>query len=241
MKLRIVASLAMAASAVAQGVTEKIAPEGDPPSDCRPDFDGPFEITVVPLAYKAKRDLSLEARGACSGGGTLLLRLADGVLTDAQGRTGYVASNYQFQFDGPPQAGAIYTAGFSACANGSLALGRSAVFWQCASGTFYNLYDRWWAEQCSPVDIAILPCGGEVGAGAGGPDGSGAVGGQVVTTTVVVPLADGQPQVITTTTVIPICQIDDGQIQGHATPHCHPTDDFASTIVRLTMTGKVLN
>ncbi|KAL2174618.1 uncharacterized protein P884DRAFT_272326 [Thermothelomyces heterothallicus CBS 202.75] len=270
MKLKIVACLAMVASAIAQGVTEKIAPEGDAPSGCKPNFDGPFQITVVPLTDKAKRDLALEVcgsllatsdsrrvgrsqvppekpirrvhinahsdkrqqsrmianqgtlpqrkqtRATCSGEGTLVLRLSDGVLTDAQERTGYIASNYQFQFDGPPQAGAIYTAGFTACANGSLALGDSAVFWQCASGTFYNLYDRWWAEQCSPVDIVVLPCGGD--AGAGSQEGQNTVGGQVVTTTVVVPLSDGQPQVITTTTIIPICQIDDGQIQGHTTP-----------------------
>ncbi|AEO58708.1 hypothetical protein MYCTH_52496, partial [Thermothelomyces thermophilus ATCC 42464] len=213
MKLKIVASLAMVASAVAQGVTEKIAPEGDAPSGCRPNFDGPFQITVVPLTDKAKRDLALETRATCSGEGTLVLRLSDGVLTDAQERTGYIASNYQFQFDGPPQAGAIYTAGFTACANGSLALGDSAVFWQCASGTFYNLYDRWSAEQCSPVDIVVLPCGGD--AGAGSQEGQNTVGGQVITTTVVVPLSDGQPQVITTTTVIPICQIDDGAFPPH--------------------------
>lgn len=60
MNLRIVASLAMVASVIAQGVTEKIAPEGDPPNGCKPDFDGPFEITAVPLADKAKRDSVLE-------------------------------------------------------------------------------------------------------------------------------------------------------------------------------------
>lgn len=57
----------------------------------------------------------------------------------------YIAANYQFQFDAPPQAGAIYTTGFSLCANGSLALGGSAIFYQCLSGSFYNLYDRDWA------------------------------------------------------------------------------------------------
>jgi len=31
-------------------------------------------------------------------------------------------------------------------------------------------------------------------------------------------LSDGQPQVITTTRGIPICQIGDGQVQGHTTP-----------------------
>ena len=143
----------------------------------------------------------------------MVVQLADGVLTDDQGRTGYIASNYQFQFDNPPQSGALYTAGFSACGNGSLALGDSAIFWQCASGTFYNLYDRWSAAQCSPVDILILPCGS--GSGSGGGNGEDAtqtvIGTRIVTTTLVVPLSDGQPQVITTTTLVPICQINDGK------------------------------
>lgn len=93
---------------------------------------------------------------ACASEGTLALTLADGVLKDAQGRTGYIADNYQFQFDAPPQSGAIYTSGFSACSNGTLALGGSNVFYQCLSGTFYNLYDRSWAPQCSPITINLL-------------------------------------------------------------------------------------
>jgi hypothetical protein len=93
---------------------------------------------------------------ACRTGSTLSISLSNGILTDSVGRTGYIAANYQFQFDKPPQAGAIYTAGFSFCANGSLALGGSNVFWQCLSGTFYNLYDRNWAAQCSPITIETL-------------------------------------------------------------------------------------
>ncbi|KAI4139410.1 MAG: hypothetical protein L6R39_006301, partial [Caloplaca ligustica] len=93
---------------------------------------------------------------ACASEGTLALTLADGVLKDAQGRTGYIASNFQFQFDAPPQAGAIYTSGFTACSNGTLALGGSNVFYECLSGNFYNLYDRSWAPQCSPITISLL-------------------------------------------------------------------------------------
>ena len=93
---------------------------------------------------------------ACASDSTLALTLADGVLKDAQGRTGYIASNFQFQFDAPPQAGAIYTSGFSVCSNGSLALGGSNVFYQCLSGNFYNLYNENWAAQCSPVTINTL-------------------------------------------------------------------------------------
>lgn len=140
-----------------------------------------------------------------------MLGLAGGVLTDAKSRTGYIAANYQFQFDDPPQAGAIYTAGFSACSNGSLALGGSAVFYECDSGSFYNLYDRDWAAQCSPVELAIIPCGdgpsnGEAGQGSDGQ----VVGTTVVQTTIISALNDGQPQVITTEVPVPVCQITDG-------------------------------
>ena len=93
---------------------------------------------------------------ACASNDTLALTLNEGILKDAHGRTGYIASNYQFQFDDPPQAGAIYTAGFSVCGNGSLALGGSSVFYQCLSGDFYNLYNEDWAPQCSPVTINAL-------------------------------------------------------------------------------------
>ena len=93
---------------------------------------------------------------ACDQPGNLAITLDNGILKDAKGRTGYIASNFQFQFDGPPQAGAIYTAGFSVCANQSLALGGSNIFYQCLSGSFYNLYDRSWAAQCYPITISAL-------------------------------------------------------------------------------------
>jgi len=92
----------------------------------------------------------------CIGNSTLELTLSNGVLRDSFGRTGYIADNYQFQFDGPPQAGALTTAGFSVCGNGSLALGGSTIFWQCLSGSFYNLYDRYWAAQCEAVNINVV-------------------------------------------------------------------------------------
>jgi hypothetical protein len=86
--------LALAASAVAapQGVTSAVSPSAPAPAGCQPDYSGQFEITVVNVtsAAKVKRD-------------ALELTLAGGTLKDAQGRTGYIASNYQFQFDGPPQ------------------------------------------------------------------------------------------------------------------------------------------
>lgn len=101
---------------------------------------------------------------ACNSNSTLSLSLSNGVLTDGKGRTGYIASNFQFQFDSPAQSGALYTSGFSVCANGSLSLGGSAVWYQCLSGDFYNLYDRNWAPQCEPIIITaieLVDCGGQ--------------------------------------------------------------------------------
>lgn len=43
------AVLAAVGFALAQGVTDKIAPPASPPRGCAPDVDGKFEITVVEL------------------------------------------------------------------------------------------------------------------------------------------------------------------------------------------------
>ncbi|KAK3693217.1 hypothetical protein B0T22DRAFT_35389 [Podospora appendiculata] len=216
MKYQALALLSAAVGLVAaQGVTDKIAPTASVPSDWQPSIDGTFEIAIVHPAAPQKRGLAPQKRAECSGNGILVAKLQDGVVTDAQGRTGYIASNYQFQFDEPPQAGAIYTAGFSHLPNGSLALGDSTVFYQCQSGNFYNLYDRYWAAQCSPAHIQVIPCGGKA---AEATFNSQAVATAYVTTTVVVPLSDGQPQVVTTVTPVLLCQIGDGQVQGHTTP-----------------------
>ena len=91
---------------------------------------------------------------ACNNG--FSITLVGSQLYDQAGRTGYIASNFQLQFDNPPQLDAIYTSGFSVCSNGSLALGGSNVFYQCLSGNFYNLYDRSWAAQCSPITLNAM-------------------------------------------------------------------------------------
>lgn len=90
--------------------------------------------------------------------GVLKLTLADGILKDGQGRIGYIASNSQFQFDGPPQAGAIYTAGWSVCSSGLLALGSDTSFYRCLSGGFYNLYldNVLGAAQCEEINLEVI-------------------------------------------------------------------------------------
>lgn len=89
--------------------------------------------------------------------GTLLLTLKDGVMHDSFNRTAYIADNYQWQFDQPPQTGAISTAGYSICSNNTVALGSSAIWWSCLSGSFYNIYDRWWAAQCVESYMEVVP------------------------------------------------------------------------------------
>jgi hypothetical protein len=202
-----VVGFAAVASALPQGVPVGIAPSSPAPEGCSENYDGKFLLSV-----RAPGTPSNGATGDCTQEGSLVVSLADGVLTDAQGRIGSIVSNYQFQFDGPPpQAGAIYTGGFSVCNNGSLAIGGSAEFFQCLSGSFYNLYDRHWAEQCSGVELLVVPCssGGSTG---GGSNNSGSGG--VVTTTVISQLPDGQPAAVPTY----ISQIGDGQIQAPQQP-----------------------
>jgi hypothetical protein len=87
--------------------------------------------------------------------GLLLCTLEDGVLRDQYSRTGSIVANHQFQFDGPPQAGALYTGGFSVCQNKSLAIGGSARWWRCMSGEFGNLYDTTIGEQCTEIRILV--------------------------------------------------------------------------------------
>ncbi|KAF2810035.1 uncharacterized protein BDZ99DRAFT_462647 [Mytilinidion resinicola] len=198
------ALLALAAGAFArpQGVTTEIAPSATAPAGCSPTYPGTFEITVVNATTSKKRDLVRRQKS-----GILKLSLAGGVLHDQAGRTGYVAANYQIQFDEPPQTGAIYTSGFSVCGNGSLALGGSAVFYQCDSGSFFNLYDRSWAAQCTPIYIVA-----EGGAPAASQASDGQPAGKTAITAPVTQLTDGQPGASTLLPSPPVVtQLSDGQ------------------------------
>lgn len=219
MKSAVIASaLVGVALAAPQGVTDKISPDGGIPSGCSAAFDGNFEITVAQVTYQ-KRDI--QKRAECGANGVLVLSLKDESLYDSKDRTGYIASNSQFQFDGPPQAGAVYTSGFSLCEDNLLSLGQNKTFYRCLSGDFYNLYNENWAPQCEAVNILAIPCGSENSATQLG-DGQ-VVGTTVVQTTIITALPDGQPQVITTSvpvpvtsyypTSAPVSQISDGQIQ----------------------------
>ncbi|PHH93320.1 hypothetical protein CDD83_7105 [Cordyceps sp. RAO-2017] len=195
-------------------VTDLIKPQEQAPEGCKSDVDGRFQVTVKSLGSADGNDISKRS-SSCGSDKTLVMTLVGGVLTDAKNRTGYIASNRQFQFDGPPQSGAIYTGGFSLCGNGSLALGSSTVLYKCLSGDFSNLYDQHWAEQCSPVNMIAMDCEG--GSDQGPSDGI-TVGTSMKATTLVTMLSDGQPQVVQTSVPIAMCQIGDGQVQVHTTP-----------------------
>jgi len=138
----------------------------------------------------------------------LAITLQDGVLKDEQGRTGYIAANHQFQFDGPPQTGAIYTAGWSICADNHLTLGSDDTFYSCLSGNFYNLYDEAEAAQCNKVYINAIMASGASGAAGAQPDG------QPTGSAVASQISDGQPQATPVSTTAAASQISDGQIQA---------------------------
>ncbi|KAF1982952.1 hypothetical protein K402DRAFT_383751 [Aulographum hederae CBS 113979] len=187
--MRTILALAIAASVygLPQGVTEEIPPPGGAPSGCKPSASGTFQIGPLAVDMRSKRDLSEVPSDV------LTVTLENGVLTDALKRTGYIADNFQFQFDGPPQAGAIYTSGFSLCSDNSLALGPTTVFYQCLSGDFSNLYFQTdkgsLPEQCSPVHLQAINFSG------GDSQGGGAVPASQ--------LPDGQPNFPTGATIMP--------------------------------------
>ena len=94
---------------------------------------------------------------SCNNNSTLSMSLSKGILTDRKGRIGSIVANRQFQFDGPPpQAGAVYAAGWSITPEGNLALGDQDTFYQCLSGDFYNLYDKHIGSQCHEVYLQAI-------------------------------------------------------------------------------------
>lgn len=208
-------TLAIAAlAAVAYAAPAPQAPSTPAPAGCSPTYNGRFQIAAVNVTSTPKR--SIEARqSACDAPGSLTLTLNNGQLIDGLGRIGAIVANRQFQFDGPPpQAGTIYASGWSACSNGSLAIGGATTFYQCLSGSFYNLYDQTVGAQCNPVTLQIQACSaGGSGSAPGGvgaqPDGQPTGTGQGAPAT---QIGDGQIQAPTGKPAV--TQIGDGQIQA---------------------------
>ncbi|SMY20339.1 unnamed protein product [Zymoseptoria tritici ST99CH_1A5] len=200
-----VAPLALAALAAA-------LPQASTSGECSENYPGTFQIQVVNITNPTKRSAFMEKRQSTA----LMIQLENGVLTDAQGRIGNIVANDQFQFDpAPGQADAKFTSGFSVCSNGSLAIQGDSTFYQCLSGTFYNLYDEAQAEQCSPVHIQVI--NGSGGSASQLPDGqvTGSPASEMpdgqITGMAVSQIADGQIQ---GPTGAPVQQISDGQLQA---------------------------
>ncbi|KAL9632330.1 MAG: hypothetical protein Q9204_003840 [Flavoplaca sp. TL-2023a] len=151
------------------------------PPGCQSDFDGYFVIKPT-LINQEEAQVGNEAkmfkkrqqniRTIC--GSEPIVTLEGGVLTDQEGSTGSVVANTQFQFDNPVQEDALFTSGFSVCENNTLAVGGSAVFYQCLSGNpeapedpaqlFNNLYTQpqgptgGEADQCDSIYIEVIGC-----------------------------------------------------------------------------------
>ncbi|KAF2466199.1 uncharacterized protein BDR25DRAFT_294341 [Lindgomyces ingoldianus] len=144
-------ALSVAAISSADTPPEGIGPDASPPAGCKESVNGKFTIGTLLLPNgKSRRETAQEAADKA-----FVCTLQDGILHDPYNRTGSIVANRQFQFDGPPQAGAIYTGGWSFCKNNTLALGGSTLFYQCLSGGFNNIYDQYIADQCAPVNIAV--------------------------------------------------------------------------------------
>ncbi|KAF1963133.1 covalently-linked cell wall protein-like protein [Byssothecium circinans] len=126
--------------------------------------------------------------------GTLSVTLNGGVLKDQAGRTGSIVANHQFQFDNPVQENAIATSGFGVCSNGTITHKGSAIWYQCLSGTFYNLYDQSLGEHCNQIYISAVSASSAP-----------------VTQLTQEKISDGQPGA---STQVPISQISDGQPQA---------------------------
>lgn len=189
--------------------------------------------------YRTIDWLVLQRATECTDANLLVAQLSKGILTDAKGRIGGIVANYQFQFDGPPsQAGTIYNGGWSVCNNGSLAIGNDAVFYQCLSGDFYNLYLESTGAQCEEVLIDIIPCAATATTTAAAVTQT--TDGQVQASSAVTQITDGQVQASSAASAV--TQISDGQIQASSAavvPVSQYTDGQLQATVAATATVAV--
>jgi hypothetical protein len=211
--MKVYIALAFAASALATPM-----PQAGAPSGCVATSDEKFNIKTVDQST-SKRDLQRRQLD-----GTLTISLKDGILKDQAGRQGYIASNYQFQFDPEPQPNSKQNQGFSLCSNNTLALSGGiprpfgdTTFWQCLSGDFYNLYSDSQGMQCIKIYIEAV-----MAASSGSASGSQAPASQ---TPAVSQIPDGQPQATTAASKLSsapaVSQLSDGQPQA-TTPAASP-------------------
>ena len=119
-------------------------------------FDNGRRNVDATSAPAPKSTPSFSTPAQCLEANMLTLTVTDGIIKDGKHRTGYIASNHQFQFDDPPQSGALFTAGYSICDDGLIALGSSATWFRCPSGNFFNVYDEKWADHCEQIHLQAV-------------------------------------------------------------------------------------
>ncbi|GME85195.1 unnamed protein product [Ambrosiozyma monospora] len=118
--------------------------------------DKRFPSTTSTTA-SASKSTTLNIQTQCKVDGAVHLTLSDSILKDELDRIGCIVANKQFQFDGPPQAGVIYAAGWAADSHGYLYIGDSRVFYKCSSGNFYNVYSEDINKgACIPISIRLV-------------------------------------------------------------------------------------
>lgn len=216
--MKVYIALAFAASALATPM-----PQAGAPSGCVATSEEKFNIKTVDQST-SKRDLQRRQLD-----GTLTISLKDGILKDQAGRQGYIASNYQFQFDPEPQPNSKQNQGFSLCSNNTLALSGGiprpfgdTTFWQCLSGDFYNLYSDSQGMQCIKIYIEAVMAASSGSASASQAPASQTSASQ---TPAVSQIPDGQPQATTAASKLSsapaISQLSDGQPQA-TTPAASP-------------------
>src|SRR5262249_12691181 len=96
-----------------------------------------FEVPAIKVRQQAQT-------ASCDSMGVILRFDEHGLLRDELSRVGYIADNYQFQFDLPIQAGGYGALEFGEmkAKNGDVYLTwrGNPTFYKCASGSFFNLY-----------------------------------------------------------------------------------------------------
>ncbi|KAF2093679.1 hypothetical protein NA57DRAFT_61384 [Rhizodiscina lignyota] len=148
------------ATVIPTGVSTVMKPDTTPASTCHPNY--PKSGSPVPFQLKVlDRILTNDQLGtpAKMEADNKMVTLKDGMIFDAQNRIFSVVSNFQLEYDNPPQDTAIYTAGWYLCDNGTITLGSWLSFTACNSEnageteTEEKLYLQNGAGQCKPAQI----------------------------------------------------------------------------------------
>ena len=99
----------------------------------------------------------------CDVNGVILHFDGNGLLRDQLSRIGYIADNFQFQFDLPVQSGGYGEKEFGEYKDPKtgdvfLTWRGSPDFYKCRSGNFHNLYSQSIGAQCEVTRIMVFHC-----------------------------------------------------------------------------------